>query len=502
MIKTILAIFFSITFSFIANSAPWINANDISLRADIQLLSSAGLIKTPITTYPLMWASIAPSINEIQLDNLTPSQKEALFNIQLSMKRATKQDSQTRIKLYTATNSRQFTSFANNNYEKSKFSLSHEIMSNNWAGKLQLNVRNDFKEVPGDKNTNIDGSYIAYKMGNWIINYGMIDQWWGPSLDTSLIMSNNARPLPALSVRRNSSQAFESKWLSWIGPWNFTMQMAQLENEREIPDTKMWSSRATFKPLQKLEVGLSWSYMWGGKGQPNSYSTFFRGLLGQTECAGGVSICDPSQESKLGNQLAGYDIRWSDTFLNQPYSIYAQSIGEDSSGRFKISDKSYLYGLETHFSFLEQRVLANLEFSDTQANCGASGDTSQDCFYEHTVYFSGYRYFERSIGSTYDNDAETLTLTLYGQQKNGNAWQIKMRDISLNTNNRDRFPNNPHLGNSVSKIAQTLQQIDANYEFDFLSGRFKLGIIINDASTDLLFKNSFESYLNYQYQLN
>lgn len=500
-LRLLLSILLAASISANTYAAPWITTDDIRLRADIQLLADSGVINVPVTTYPLMWESIASSIENIDIQNLSDIQQMAFRHVSYRLKFETNKSAQTKLSVYASNRSRQFTSFGNDNYEKNKVTVSYEKISNDWAGKLQVNQRSDFELANGDKTTNLDGSFIAYKLGNWVFDAGAIKQWWGPGIDTSLIMSNNARPLPAIAIRRNDSAAFESPWLSWIGPWTLSAQMAQLEEERFIPDTKMWSSRATFKPYPKIELGVSWSYQWGGVGQPSSISEFFRGLTGETECVNGASSCDESLETKLGNQLAGFDARWADSVYGVPYSIYTQRIGEDSPspGTLQISDRSYLYGVETQFGFQQQRILANLEYTDTQANCGADGDTSQDCFYEHGLYQSGYRFYRRSIGSTYDNDAETLVLTLLGQQINGNSWLLKFRNIDLNTNDRDLFPDDPNLGNSVSKIAQQLNQLEIQYQFDLLKGRMTIGGLYTDIKSEQNENEQYYLYVKFDY---
>jgi len=495
---------FLIIFPYNALAAPWVEVDDIGLRADIQLLADTGVINVPVSTYPLMWESIAPIIKNIELQELTEMQQKAFVRIKRKLASETNSSIQSQLEVDLATNERRFSSFGNSFYEKERIGLSIEKMSSNWAGKLNVNYSNTHDPFIDNNDLNIDGSYLAYKLGNWVIDIGSIDQWWGPGFDTSLIMSNNARPLPALSVRRNSSAPFESPWLSWIGPWTFTAQMAKLESERIIPDTKMWSSRATFKPYKKIEFGVAWSYQWAGEGQPSSLDHFFRGLTGDTECVNGEPTCDEALQTKLGNQIAGFDARWSDSFNGIPYAIYTQRIGEDSPspGTLKISDRSYLYGIETQFSFRQQQILMNIEYTDTQANCGARGDTSQDCFYEHTIYQSGYRYYRRSIGSTYDNDAETLVFSLFGQQVNGNSWQLKLRNLDLNTNNRDRYPNDPRLGNSVSKIAEQVNQIEIQYQFNLYSGSLTIGGILSDQKSEQQKENDFDMFLKYKYYIN
>jgi len=482
-----------------AISAPWVEVDDMSLRVDIQLLADSGIINVPVTTYPLMWASIAPSIEQTNYSQLSEIQKMAFSHIKREMNKATLTGSKTKMGLYAASGTRQFSSFGNSDYEKIKIRASKEYINNNLAGKIQVNTRDGYDEFTGSNKTNFDGSFIAYKLGNWVVDAGAIEQWWGPGVDTSLIMSNNARPLPAIAVRRNDSAAFESPWLSWIGPWTLTAQMAQLESNRFVPDAKLWSSRATFRPFSQLEIGVAWSYQWGGKGQPNSIENFVRGLLGEVECVNGQATCDELFQTKLGNQLAGFDARWGDTIAGIPYAIYGQMIGEDSPkpGTIQITDKSFLWGIETQFSIGQQRIFTNLEYSDTQANCGPRGDTSQDCFYEHSIYKSGYRYYRRSIGSTYDNDAETLVLTLFGQQVNGNSWQVKFRNLDLNTNNRDLYPNDPALGNGVSKIAKQIDQLDLQYQFEVFEGRLTLGGLFSDVSFAQESETEFDFYLKY-----
>ncbi len=484
-----------------ALSAPWIKAGDTGLRADIELLADAGHINIPLATYPLMWASLADEFDKINIEDLSANQQLAYLRIKKAKRLATNAGNHHRAKLYAASDNKRFSGFETNYYEQNKITASSEFITNHFVVNLAANLRSDYGNINGDDKLNFDQSFIAFQLGNWVVDIGAMDQWWGPGFDTSLIMSNNARPLPAVAIRRNNSQAFDSPWLSWIGPWTFSAQIAQLESERYVADAKLWSSRASFKPFNQLEIGLSWSYQWGGEGQPESFRQFIRGLLGRTECVNGASTCDVALQTKLGNQLAGFDARWSGQINQQTYAIYAQTIGEDSPepGSLRISDKSYLYGIETQLS-LSQNILINLEYSDTQANCGARGDTSQDCFYEHGTYASGYRYYRRSIGSQYDNDAETWVLSLFSQAQSGNQWQLKLRQLQLNSNDRDRYPNDPLLGNSVSKVAEKVKELDGKYVLVSDRSRLTLGAIYSISEIQQASEDQFSFYLEYQHR--
>jgi hypothetical protein len=511
--------YLAITLGFIITSiqaAPWVEPNDLALRNDIQLLADTGIIKAPVTTYPLMWNAIKNDLLLTNITHLTKQQRQAYNHVLHSFKYASTKPNITKKSIYLATDNEPLTSFGSDHFDQGNIELSDEFFIGNLAGKLQVNYRlglDDDSQVNLGNDFTVDGSYLAYKLGNWIVTAGAIERWWGPGIDTSLIMSTNARPLPALSITRDNSMAFDTKWLHWIGPWTLTAQMAKLESDRAVPDALMWSSRATFRPFRGLEVGAAWSFQWAGEGQPNSIKDFFDVLAGRKECANGNDSCDASNNTFQGNHLAGYDIRWSDLLFNMPYALYYQTIGEDGSPNAGIiTDKATLAGIETRFTLFQYRILANIELTDTQVACGSSGTTALNCFYEHGTYQSGYRYYRRNIGSTYDNDAQTLTATFLIQTPTSNSWQLKMRSAQLNTDNIDRFPDNINKGNSVSKVAKDLLQFDGQYKFIALDSRFTLGIRINhykydknlittdNVNTETNDDTNFDAYAKWEYR--
>ena len=432
-----------------------------------------------------MWNAIKDDIMSANITLLNDEQVQALNHVRFNFKYASSHQNITKKSIYLATSANRFTSYGNDNFDKGNVELSDEFFVGNLAGKLQVNYRmglDDNPELNQGNDLNMDGSYLAYKLGNWVLSAGAIERWWGPGIDTNLIMTTNSRPLPALSITRDNSNAFETPWLGWIGPWTLTAQMAQLEGGREVPDTLMWSTRATFRPMRGLEIGASWSFQWAGEGQPSSMKDFFKILLGGQECTNGDPNCDPSNITYQGNHLAGYDIRWSDTVLDLPYALYYQTIGEDGSPNAGIiTDKAAMYGIETRFTLFEQRIMVNLEYTDTQVACGGTGTTNLNCFYEHGTYKSGYRYYQRTIGSTYDNDAQTLVATVLIQTTAGNSWQLKLRKAQLNTDNIDPDPDDINMGNTVSKVAEDVLQFDGQYKFIAFDSRFTLGVIVTNS---------------------
>ncbi|MEN8636791.1 capsule assembly Wzi family protein [Pseudoalteromonas distincta] len=494
------------------NAEPWVKPDDYGLRADIQQLADAGVILAPVTTYPLMWKSFISDVESMPLEQLSPSLQDALLRIKHRYKSENSSSHSLQLSAFAATDPIIATSFGATNTQETELSAAYAYLGDNFAAKVAINYRKDGKKCLVDgkttddivtdeqaltdcNDTSLDDSYLAYRLGNWIFRAGAVEQFWGPGVDNSLIMSGNAKPLPALSVTREKSTAFETPWLSWIGQWSFTAQMAKLESTRVIPDALLWSTRVNFRPIQQLEIALSWSAQWAGDGQPSSAGDFIDVITGQTTCTNDSASCDSQLESKVGNQLAGIDLRWSDSLFDQPYAIYASTIGEDASSAFKPSDRAYLFGIQTTQRIYDQNLLVNVEYIDTGVSCREDLDR-ENCYYEHSLYKSGYRYNGRTIGSTYDNDTQSIVLTVIGQLSNGDDWQIKLRNIDYNNDNDDKFPNNPDLGNTITKIGYNSKQVELRYRQLALGGRVTLGAF---ASNNDSAENDTSAFAKYEY---
>ena len=487
----------TVLFSSQLIASPWIDASDLFLRHHIQQLADAGVITAPVTTYPLMWGAINNDLLKANSKSLSPKLSNSYANVLHYYQRAMNNDFNHQVKVGLASNPKRFTGFGDTHHQKGQLQLSSEYIGSFWAAKLSTQLR---YKPQGGQTLTFDNSYLAATYGNWIIRAGAIPQWWGPGWDSSLIMSNNARPLPALSLSRNNSAAFETPWLNWIGPWTFTAQMAKMESSRHVPNALLWSTRATIRPLNQLEIGASWSIQWGGQGQPNSIKDFLKAATSQEVCANGAASCDASMHTKIGNQLAGFDIRWSDSLFGIPFSVYGQTIGEDAVKYIKPADKAYTFGIDTVVQWQQLPIRIFVEYTETQVACGADKN-SLNCYYEHGTYYTGYRYHQKSLGTSYDNDAKIVTLGLLVQSSSGHSWHSKVRVGKLNSDNRDRFPNNPESGNTVTKIAEEIVQLELQYQLPLFNGLLSLGA---DASHSTFQQksadNTFNADISWQYR--
>jgi hypothetical protein len=408
-----------------ANAAPWIDANEGQTRHHLQNLIDRGVLNTPITSWPVMWAHIKQELDGIEPASLDKDELWSYQYLRHELRKAMRSISFQQ----TASIGNSVTSigdFSANRREEHESGLVF-----NYTGRfttLNLDI-NYVHEPQDDDRLRFDGSYWSFLAGNWAIGVGAIDRWWGPGWDSSLILSHNARPAPGIFIQRNSSTAFESPWLSWIGPWQLVTFMSQLESERHIPDARLWGMRLNIKPLRSLEIGFSRTAMWGGKGRPGDIETFVNLLLGNDNRGDAGVAEDGSNEP--GNQLAGIDWRWSHRFNSLSTAFYGQLIGEDEAGGMP-SRHIGMAGGELQTLWRDTQIRLSLETHNTTVYFYESDKTAPNVAYEHSIYQSGYRYHGRPIGASTDNDTEAYVLRSQFHFSDGDSLNLSYGRFHLN----------------------------------------------------------------------
>jgi hypothetical protein len=317
---------------------------------------------------------------------------------------------------------------------------------------------------------------IGAVVGNWSISANTLQRWWGPGWDGSIILSNNARPMPSLTFDRIFTDAFKTKWLSWLGPWDFTVMFGQMEEERHVPNTKFFGMRFNFKPIPSLEIGLSRTAQWCGDGRPCDFDTFIDLLFGRDNV--GDDGIDP--ENEPGNQMAGIDVRWTPGFLGAKVGLYAQLIGEDEAGGLPSRHLGQL-GVEwSGYLFDRWSSKAFFEFAGTACQFYESSKI-YNCAYNHSIYQTGYRYRARAVGHSADNDAELFSAGLLLVNSADTQWRLLLRSGELNAGG------SPDSRNSLTPTPQDIASIDLSHSRVFSFGVIDAGIgyeQVDDAATD------------------
>ena len=412
-------------FSFAsAMAGPYIAAGDLLLRHDIQLLADAGVIKGPTTTWPLAWGPILENIRDADALNLKPAVSSALLRVRDRANWETRSKELTyAAKAGVADNATRIRSFQNT--PRGKVELGAGIgWIDDWFS-VELNVQGVDSDQDGDE-LRADDSLIGVVVGNWSVAASTQQRWWGPGWDGSLILSNNARPIPSLTIDRIFTDAFETRWLSWLGPWDFSVMFGQLERERAIPNAQFFGMRFNFRPIPSLEVGLSRSAQWCGDNRPCDAGTFVDLFLGRDN----IGDAGVGASNEPGNQMAGVDFRWSPTFFGVPVSAYGQFIGEDEAGGFP---SRYLVQVGVEGAGYLREKWSYRWFAELAGtSCDFIHDDIFDCGYRQTIYQSGYTYRGRIIGHGADNDARLMSAGWIMVDARESQWRALLRLGDLN----------------------------------------------------------------------
>ena len=431
----------------VVDASPWASPDDLLFRHDLQILVDSGALNIPISTWPLAWGDIAYNLtkneSEMSLIEITSFQriKEALIEAEMGGL-----GGQTEIKV--AKNPNQMTWFNDSVTNTKSVGAQSSYLSKN----LALNIK--VEKIPGK--TLMDESYLAIARGNYSLTLGSKKNWWGPGWDSSLVLSSNARPIRGLSIERNFSDPFESAFLKWIGPWDLSVIIGELDNNRSISDPKFFGMRFGFRPTSSLELGLSRTSLFCGENLSCGFSTFTDMLIDKNDD---------------GYNAVGIDFRSSHKMKDIPFAVYGQLMGEP------FNNTMGLFGMETWGLINSNQQLESYRFfveaSSTSCQFYKNDSEKYGCAYRNDLYTDGYRYAGSSIGHTSDGDSMVLSLGGILVGENSQLFKSKLSLGQLNRGSINSYQLREHQTNFFN--------IDLGYEFDLYwfdipLGSFDLGV--------------------------
>ena len=449
-----------------AAAMPLAAPGDMRLRHDLQLLNDSGVINLPLSAWPVSLGDVHNALNVVDVSDLGGANREAYIRAREHLARELETGTpRYRFGLAATENPRVIRGFENTPREEGEVSAGLS-----WSGeRFAINLAATYVSNPFDEEDfRPDGTYVSMALGNWMLTAGWQDRWWGPSRDGSLILGSNARPTPGIMLQRNLSTPFETKWLSWMGPWTLSTFMSQLDDDRVINDALLFGVRGSFRPPGTgLEIGISRTAQWCGDDRPCDADTFVDLLLGNDNR--GVNV-DPEDEP--GNQLGGFDIRWR-LPKQIPVALYMQWIGEDGRGGGEgIGSWLRQLGMEYWGSIGELAHRTHFEVSDSMCREGGFGfsDKKPNCAYGHSIYQTGYRYLRRAIGHPGDGDTLSYSFGSTLVQSAGLVWNASLRYMEIN---REGSLNSRH---TLTSNSQDMYDLQISHERLTQYGRFHAGL--------------------------
>ena len=136
-----------------------------------------------------------------------------------------------------------------------------------------------------------------------------------------------------------------------------------------------------------------------------------------------------NRDDEPGNQLGGLDFNLL-LLKNKNLVLFGQITGEDEAG-YLPSKTFYLLGASYSWNKFNPRKI-NFEYSDT-------GSREANVTYNHFIFKDGYRYYGIPIGSTYDADSKTKSISYHHQFNNNLNFNLRAVHGSLNYHSSNTF---------------------------------------------------------------
>ncbi len=407
----------------------WLPAGDMRLRDDIALLVDEGVFLLPATTWPIPAQDVRRAIERVREDDIANlALVSALQRVRARVALPDGADDwDSREVTLTAGRAPNIRDVGTLGRDAGGFTSVGGTTNDRWSTTVSLTGA--FSPQDGQR-LRWDGSDVTVRWGNWLFSANQMSRNWGPGFGGSLILSNNARPMPQLSLDRMSSEASQLPLFSWIGPWRFSGFLAATEQSgrADINHALFMGMRFTAQPLPIVEIGVSRSAQFCGQNpqgtRPNcGVTTIGKMLIGRDNSGwhGVTGLDEP------GNQMAGFDLRVTSPFRALPMAVYSQMIAEDNGtglipnrwlGQF--GGEVWVY-LKSGSTFRAQLEYANTFGKWYCPSC------QPDFSYRQHVFFAGYRYKDATIGHPTDADSETWAIRGVLTQLDGTNWTASFK---------------------------------------------------------------------------
>jgi len=284
-------------------------------------------------------------------------------------------------------------------------------------------------------NLSFDQSYIQLKSKNKIFGIGKINRNWSFSPNTSLILSNSARPSSSIYFLLDNKKKSQNGLFSWMGPWSFETFNSLLSNQNGIKNPMLLGIRVVINPTHNFKFELTKSSQWGGNGYNKNLSALAAAIYGNTNESANSNI----------NQLAGFGFSFLSNSKNINSRIYTQFIGEDESGNLPTC---YMNLIGNELEFLPGTFFTKIgfEYVDTRIGSTSNGHCGANTAYNNNIY--NYTNYDTVLGTAIDTEGKSLEIWASSKLSDRTDINYSIKRITINDANwsNHRLSTNKQLG--------------------------------------------------------
>ena len=443
-----------------ASASPWAEVGDNQLRADIEILASAGVIDGATIAWPLPWKSILARLKSNRLAGRPQFVQAAASRVLAQAQAATAPGASA--SLYLDATNKPATVYGFDGMGRGdgqgqvSLGLNHGIFS----GRLSLGgITQKFGGKPNK--IDLDGTYLSARLGGVMVYAGYLDHWWGPGQISALQLSGNARPMPQVGIERASTAASSWPILNLLGPWQFELFLGKFDGPQIQSNVYYNAAHLTINPLPGLELGVARTEEFCGKGHPCKPIADYFHFANNPNSADNV------------NDEASWEIKYSNSLGGVPFQVYLQLMNEDYSW-FNHSGTSHLMGASVFLPVADSSVKLTLEYTDTISTLHpfSFGDDIYGFSYTNPQYPDGMHYRGRTLGFSLDDDSKLVALQGSWTDAGARFYEVRLYHAAIGSRHALGF-------NSVSPTPVLLNMGEArvslpwrNFKLD-LAGRLQ-----------------------------
>lgn len=433
------------------HASQWVEPGTTIVRHDIDVLARHGLISGPIISWPVPKAQVERRLEQVSPHDLPIHVQKSLERVRRWL-RADEYAPRPGVRLrLAATNQPRIVG----HFQRP---IRDDFDTSLWLGRdwrsTTLRVGVGYHGASIDK-MKFDGSYLVQAVSGWLLYGGIVDLWWGPGRGNSIILSTNAQALPKIGWMRRDPRAFKTRWLKWMGPWQFNGFAGVLDDDRHVADPLLVGLQLVLNPVRGLEVGLTRVFTICGSGRSCGLSTWADAAFPFNDVENQETANDPS------NQIAGFDLRYNARVGRHGAAIYGQYYGEDEQDNW-IRSVIGMFGLSVDGPLgrggTQWRV--TIEYSETAVDGFEDRPTVFNQAYGHRVYRTGYRYRQRAIGHSIDGDGRLASLMASVFDTQGNEYYARYHFARINRDDACGTINGV-CQHTVSESAEEINTIEA-----------------------------------------
>ncbi|WP_411360689.1 hypothetical protein [Pseudidiomarina sp. YC-516-91] len=245
-----------------AVATPWLDAEELHVRHSLQVLADAGLLRAPVTTFPVLWRPLLTDLEAINPDQLTELQQVAYYKL-VALLEYHKRGSYTGVRVAGVTDTGAQPSLQRPMEGKASAALTHERIGEVAAARVRVTYRDSSLSLnPRVRTDNLSwqGSYAAGMAGDWALSFDQLQTWWSPGSAQDGLHTVSTLPLRA--ARATYAPDAQSAWrdVSFTAFWG--------ESEEEFlldPATQLWEretaygARIGWRAHDRLEMGLHYT---------------------------------------------------------------------------------------------------------------------------------------------------------------------------------------------------------------------------------------------------